>query len=56
MSHESAYKSHYTTVTSTASIDALLGTVGALFVVTVVAVIGMVLIATLLLKRKNANW
>ena len=59
MSYESTYKSHYTTVTSTASVgsdSALLGTVGALFIVTVVAVIGMVLIATLLLKRKNANW
>ena len=56
MSHDSTYKSHDTTsIASDSSVIAIVGTVGALFIMTVIAVIAMVLIAMLRLRKTKAN-
>ena len=56
MSHDSTYKSHDTTsIASDSSVIAIVGTVGALFIMTVNAVIAMVLITMLRLRKTKAN-
>ena len=56
MSHDNTYKSHDTTsIASDSSVIAIVGTVGALFIMTVIVVIAMVLIAMLRLRKTKAN-